>query len=273
VRKARAFMQDRIVEDYPHAEVSVMKRGLLVQVHEPIDDGDDDLDEPQDPTVDLVLGLNRKSDGALWIPCIDWEERAFRWDPGHPEKHVQLLTSGTAELVRSRAHVIRAGKAWKHQHDPEGMCSFLVAVLCLERITDPVALDDGMLAFFDYAADTLEVGPVDDPASVSGPIDVEDEPGRVVMVRRLRGAAGAIRAALDHDDDENAVLEALAPVFPDFVKPPTGTSSKANLAEAIRGGTKAVGLPAAATTLSTGPSVAHTAKRTQSYGSSRGTRQ
>ena len=49
-----------------------MKRGLLIEFHEPLADGD------QDPTVDLVIALNRKVDDALWIPCIDWEDEGVR---------------------------------------------------------------------------------------------------------------------------------------------------------------------------------------------------
>jgi hypothetical protein len=265
VEQMRAWVQDEVVDTYPNAKVAVMKRGLVVEVHEP-------LDEDQDPTVDLVVALNRKVDDAVWIPRIDWVERSHRWDPAHPEKHVQLLLAGTKELVRSRAHVIRVGKAWKHQLDPEGMCSFLVTALGRECTTEPVALDMGMLTFFEYAADAIEAGPVDDPAHVSGPIKLEDEPGRAVVVQRLRGAGTALRTALDHDDDEAAVLEALAPVFPDFVKPPTASSSKAGLGAAIRSGTAALGLPATGTTLQSGTSVVHTAKRTQSFGASRGPR-
>jgi hypothetical protein len=263
VEDMRAWVQDRVVEHHANADVSVMKRGLLVQVFEP-------LGEEQDPTVDLVIALNRREDDALRIPRIDWEERTHRWDPGHPEKHVQLLLAGTKDLVRSRAHVIRVGKAWKNQLNPEGMCSFLVTTLGLECINEPVALDHGMLTFFDHAAEAIEAGPVDDPAHVSGPIKLEDEPGRAVVVQRLRGAATAIRTAVDHDDDEDAVLEALAPVFPDFVKPPTASSSKSALGAAIRSGTAKVGLPAGGTTLQAGSSVVHTAKGTQSFGASRG---
>jgi hypothetical protein len=57
---------------YPKATVTTTKRAIVVKFNEPIDD--------EDPSVDLIVGLTRKKDDALWIPHLE----ANRWDPSHP---------------------------------------------------------------------------------------------------------------------------------------------------------------------------------------------
>jgi len=67
VQQVRELLLNHLPSKYPKVTVELMKRGLLIEFREP-------LDEEQDPTVDLVIALNRKADDALWIPCIDWED-------------------------------------------------------------------------------------------------------------------------------------------------------------------------------------------------------
>ena len=228
VRQMQKILLAGLRPRYPHVTVTEMKRGLLIEFHEPLHDDD------QDPTVDLVIALNRKADDALWIPYVDWEGEGVTWAPGHPQKHLQLLRAGTQDIVRVRAHVIRLGKAWKNQVDPAGICSFNVAALALECITEPASLDEAMLTFFEHGAGRLAVHETDDPAHVSGPIGIKNPPGREIVARRLGAAAAAMRSALASDDDEGAVTEVLHPIFPDYIKPPTAADSKASLADAIR---------------------------------------
>jgi len=196
-----------------------MKRGLKVYFHDPID-------EEQDPTVDLVIALNRKVDDALWIPNRD----RSRWDPSHPEKHHLMLRAGTRALRRVRARVIRLGKAWNYQYSEPGLCSFNVVALALEEITEPMPLDEAVTLFFDYAATAVGKGRTHDPADVSPPIKLLLR--QTVVVARLRKAADGLADALDHDDDDEAVDEALSEVFFNYVKPPAG--SRSELVNALR---------------------------------------
>lgn len=258
VRQVQVLLQGALVVRYPHLTVELMKRGLLISFNEPL------TDEGQDPTVDLVIALNRRVDDALWIPCIDWEDEGVTWSPGHPQRHLQLLRAGSADLKRIRAQVIRLGKAWKNQVDPSGICSFNVAALALECIVEAGPLDHTMLTFFEYGARQLAVSETDDPAHVSGPIRIDSPPGRDVVTRRFGAAAAGLRTALASDGDKAAVVEALHPVFPDYIKPPSASDSKAALADAIRQkGTFGLGTGAS---LTTGGAVQRLVVPTASFG-------
>lgn len=257
VDKVHAFVTPLIKGVYPDARVSPMKRGLLIEVNEPM------ADEGQDPTVDLVVALNRRDDDALWIPRIDRKTDVNIWQPGHPEKHLALLRAGSKPLVAVRARVIRIGKAWKCQADPSGICSFNIAALALGAITYPMPFDEAMATFFEYAARDLNWRLTPDPAHVSGAITIEMPPGRDVVVRRLSAAASGLRRAMENDNDPDAVAAELSAVFPDYVKPPTG--SKSAIADALRNGNKGLGYGAAA-----GISAAGTAfKSTRAFGGPR----
>jgi hypothetical protein len=257
VEEVLALIERGLRPTYPAVKAKPMKRGLLVEFNEP-------LDEEQDPTVDLVIALNRRDDDALWIPQIDWTGRAATWSPGHPKKHVQMLTSGSKELRRDRARAIRLAKAWKNQEDQAGICSFNLAALALECLSVPMPLDDAMLRLFEHGARSLAIDETDDPAHVSGPIHVE-VPGRQVVATRLRSAADGIRTALANDDDADVVADALSGVFPDYVKPPIGSSQKASIADALRNNNP-VGF-GVGTALATGAAVTVGAKSTRAYGS------
>lgn len=89
---------DSIQSIYPNVAVRQMKRGLLIVVNK-------QLDEEHDPTVGLVVALNRRADDTLRIPDLDQERR----DASHPEPHVELFTAGISALRRTRARVARLG--------------------------------------------------------------------------------------------------------------------------------------------------------------------
>lgn len=166
---------------YPYVRVERMKRGLLISFGQPLATG-------EDPTVDLVVALNRAQDDALWIPNLDKN----RWDPSHPEKHVELFTSGTEELRRTRRHVVRLAKAQVQQFDDPHICSFNIAALAWECIQSAERIDLALWRFFDYAATELAKHLTKDPAGVSSPIRVEDcKVGRCPA--RTNGARTAAR--------------------------------------------------------------------------------
>jgi hypothetical protein len=56
----------KIKHDYPDAEVTTTKRAVLVEFNEPVDD--------EDPSVDLIVGLSRAEDDALWIPNLEADD-------------------------------------------------------------------------------------------------------------------------------------------------------------------------------------------------------
>ncbi|MDP9335752.1 MAG: hypothetical protein M3Q30_20935, partial [Actinomycetota bacterium] len=61
VGKVQDHIRPGLRELYPKARVAVMKRGLLITVGQPLEEG-------QDPSVDLVVALTRKDGPGLWIP-------------------------------------------------------------------------------------------------------------------------------------------------------------------------------------------------------------
>lgn len=233
---------------YPDVTVRKMKRGILVKFEEPLDDG-------QDPTVDLVVALNRSDDDALWIPNLDQD----RWDASHPERHVELFTTGSMPLRRTRARVVRVAKAQVKQFSTPTLSSFNVAALAWEVIERSESLDMALQRFFSYAASEIAVHQTDDPAEVSGRIKLPEGLQRQTIVNRLERAADGLEQAIEAVDDEDKVLAALADVFPDYVEEPDTNSERSALAKALRSGS-AVSLP-----LSTRPTLA-----ARSYGGGRG---
>jgi hypothetical protein len=215
------FLGPEIRRSWSEAKVYDMKRGLRIFFHEPLSDG-------QDPYVDVVVGIGRGAGAGLWIPNLDIP----RWDPSDPEKHVELFTQGSRGLRRARAQVTRLGKAWNNQYGSPGMTSFNVCALAREAITTAVPVDEGLSTFFDHAATALNERRTEDPAGVSGPIDLKEP--KEVVVGRLRDARDQLREALANDDDAHIVGEALHGVFWKYLPAPASASSKNEVATRLR---------------------------------------
>jgi len=252
-------LREEVGDEYPNLIAKTMKRGVKVLFGSPLNDD-------EDPHVDLAVGLPRKDADGLWIPKIHVASiTASSWTAADPEKHVELLLAKPTDLRRLRARVIRLGKAWKHRYTKPGLCSFNVTALALEIITDVMPLDEAMLLFFEQAARSLDKGLTADPAEVSPAIRIADPPGRDTVVARLERAAENLSRALEHDDDEQVVREALNAVYPDYVAKPAG-SAKAALASALAVGTAAVGVGATTGRLATASAAAPALKNTRSFG-------
>jgi len=208
VEDLRSHLRPLLVVDYPELRIQLMKRGLLLRFNQPLWNGDD-------PTVDLVLGLNRVIDNALWIPNLEQN----RWDPSDPEGHVALFTSGSDSVRQTRRHVVRLAKAQVKQFVEPAICSFNVAALALECITESEAIDAALYRFFDYSATNLAKALTKDPCAVSPSIKVKN---RTIAVDRLRKAADGIALAIEADDDTDKAREALAAhgVFWKLIEPP-----------------------------------------------------
>ncbi|MGI8514262.1 MAG: hypothetical protein ACR2NT_03820 [Acidimicrobiia bacterium] len=234
VNKIQNHIRPLLREIYPKVSVSKMKRGILVEFAEPLDD-------EQDPTVDLVIALNRREDDALWIPNLDEN----RWDPSHPERHVELFTRGDRLLRRTRAHVVRLGKAQMKQFETSTLSSFNVAALSWEAIEKVESIDVALSRFFRYAATEIAARRTDDPAGVSGPIKLPEALQRQTIVSRLQRAADSLERAVESGDDKDAVLSALAEVFFRYVEAPGIPTERNTIAQALRSGT-AITLPLSA---------------------------
>ncbi len=97
------FIHEQLVKDWTAATCEISKRAMVFEFHEPF--GSED--PPEDPSVDLVVGLTRKDAPGLLIPNTELD----RWDLSDPERHTQLLTAQPADLRVFRARTIRLTKA------------------------------------------------------------------------------------------------------------------------------------------------------------------
>jgi len=210
-------------ETYPDAKMRRSRRGVLVTFSE-------ELEDDQDPTVDLIPTLTRKDADGLWIPDLDDNS----WSASHPEKHTDLFTSGGKDLRVHRARVTRLVKSWNKQwpEKSRALSSFNVEALAWEYVTDTSqSLDEAVGGWYAYAHDEIDAALTKDPAGVSEDIRLlldED-----VVLERLATAAERMEQALeaDADGDEAKVKELLAGVFRNYVESP-----KSSLASALRSG-------------------------------------
>lgn len=189
-----------IRQNWANATVHDMKRGVTVRFHEPLVSG-------CDPYVDLVVAMDRKDAPGLWIPNL----KSDTWDASHPQKHVELMSSGTQSLRTLRARVVRIAKLWNKQYSSPALNSFNVVALALEAVTEVTDLATAVTEFFEHAVSYLSIARTQDPAGVSGPIRYELTKEQVI--KRLTEARDHLHAALADPDDHAVVSTELHAVF------------------------------------------------------------
>ena len=236
-----ALLGPEIRKTYPNARCHTSKRGPKMLFGAPL--------KGQDPTVNLVVAMDRRGADGLWIPHLVKK----RWDASHPEEHVRLLNAEPLSLRRLRRRVIRLLKAWNKQWSDPAFSSFHLSVLTLLYVESGMSVGTALRTVFEKAAKYLERGDnTKDPAGVSLPIKLLLD--RSVAVDRLQKAATNMALALDHDDDEQIVQTALNRVFRDYVDPPA-SDSLGSAVSGLRGvtgvGTALLGLRPSTHTVST----------------------
>ncbi|MET7423619.1 hypothetical protein [Dactylosporangium sp. NPDC005555] len=207
--KLCALLGPGVREEYPKARCGTSKRGPKISFGKPVNG--------QDPTVDMVVALTRRDGDGLWIPNLDKD----RWEPSHPEGHVELFNAAPASLRQLRRVVIRLLKAWNKQFDTPGLSSFHLSVLAWEFVTSGMGVPVALRTVLDKAATRISRGTAtQDPAGVSAPLKLML--GRDVVARRLRKAADAVTEAIDNDSDDQAVQAALHQMFWKYIDDPAG---------------------------------------------------
>jgi hypothetical protein len=219
VERLRLHVLEQLQEDYPDVTVTTIKRALLVRFHAPLLTG-------EDPTADLVAGLERKNAPGLWIPNTDMD----RWDASHPQRHTEMLTADPKKLRVTRARAIRLAKAENKKNTHVPLCSFNIEAFGLMFVEETMNEADALLALWSQGAKDLRERLTADPAKVSGSIKVAD---RDRAVKRLEAGAGALEDALEHDDDEAYVRQALLLLWPDYIAR-VGEDTKARIAAAMK---------------------------------------
>ena len=212
---------DLVKDALPDADVDTSKkRAIMVTFNAPVG--------AYDPSVDLIVGLERRDEPGLWIPQLFTDT----WDASHPEKHTELFTSGSDKLRQIRARAVRLAKGWNGQFEDPCVSSFNIETIAWNCVTDEMTMADALAEIFEYGAREL-LSPTPDPAEVSPPIKLLLDPA--IVVSRFNDASKLMQEALQHDEDENAVREALAKLFPDYVDAlPSASADKAAIAAALR---------------------------------------
>ena len=231
VEEVRESVRTSLKETYLEIKSRLSKRAIVFTFHEELSNG-------LDPSVDLIVGLQR-ADGGLWIPNLEKDT----WDASDPIRHTELLTADPKSLRVTRARIIRLAKCWNSQYSNPGMCSFNIEALALACIEEGMGVASGLAAFFKYAVDDVRLHNTPDPAGISKPIKLKVD--RDLMVGRLENARDLIQHSLDNDSDETTVRTTLAELFWKHLSPPPGTESKSAMANELRKGNAGVRMGAA----------------------------
>lgn len=75
-----------------------------------------------------------------------------------------------------------------------------------------------MIDVLSHAATSLDEGDTNDPANVSGPIDVPSYRDRTVTISRISKAAAKLQQANDIDEDDEDALDNVAALFAEVHK-------------------------------------------------------
>lgn len=228
VEAMQAHITANVLAEYPSAKFMITKRAILVVPNQPLSSG-------EDPTVDLIVALDRRGAPGLWIP----NTLRDTWNPSDPQTHTRLLTGEPAQLRRTRNQTIRLAKA-ENKREPEPLlCSFNVEILGWMFVQPGQGVPASLLRTWQQGALDLRRRFTPDPAHVSPPVKIRDgyQPGdRVEAAERLEFAAARLQAALDHDWDRARVRSELRQLWPDFIASAPGGLSKARLAASIKAG-------------------------------------
>lgn len=207
------YLRPRIRNEYPDAKMHTSKRGPKIYFGQPVN-GDD-------PTVDLVVAMNRREGSGLWIPNL----QKGTWEASDPEQHVQLLNGDQPGFRSTRRKIIRLAKAWNKQFWTPGSSSFEISMWALEFVEPGQGMANGLRALFNEAAARLEAGaPTRDPAGVSANLRLLIAAD--TMATRLRSAASHMATAVSSDDADE-VREALSLVFWKYIDAPGSRALKA----------------------------------------------
>ncbi|MFF1385533.1 hypothetical protein ACFVWT_18420 [Arthrobacter sp. NPDC058288] len=220
VKDVLDHIRSTVVADYPAATLRSTKRAILIEFNAPLPNG-------EDPTVDLVTGLERKDKPGLWIPNLEKD----RWDPSDPEEHTRLLTDEPKSLRVTRARAIRLAKAANKADAVPKLCSFNIEALAWMFVKPGMGEAEALLAMWSEGTRDLRRRATPDPAGVSAPIKCED---RESAADKFQISADRLSAALAHDHDEYRVHKELSELWPDFVSGLPAQESKARIAAALQ---------------------------------------
>ena len=194
----RDWILSQLHDHYPNVTCEITKRALLFEFHEALTfEGGIVVD----PSVDLIVGLDRRDAPGLWIPNT---ERPG-WDPSDPQRHTDLFLDTEQDLRVHRARVIRLAKvAVKNDGDYKVMCSFNLEALALELVTETGSIATALATFLIDASAEIAIELTDDPAGVSGPIKLPEGISQPRAAERLQQLGQIVQASLDAQSESEA---------------------------------------------------------------------
>lgn len=229
VSKICGLLGPELRKTYPNARCSTSKRGPKISFGQPV--SLPNSREAQDPFVDLVVALTRREGSGLWIPNLEKNT----WEASDPEKHAELISSGTVTLVAKRRRVIRLLKAWNKQFTKPAFSSFHLTVLAHEHVVAGQSEAEALRAVFTEMTKELERGDsTKDPAGVSQPLKLLES--REIALVRARAARDRLNEALENDSDEEKVALALSRLYSQYISAPPGDVTSKAVSAIRRGG-------------------------------------
>jgi hypothetical protein len=194
----RDWILPQLREFYRNATCEITKRALLFEFHQPLTfEGGIVVD----PSVDLIIGLDRRDAPGLWIPNT---ERPG-WDPSDPQRHTELFVDTAQDLRVHRARVIRLAKvAIKNDGKHKAMCSFNIEALALELITETDPIAQALARFLIQASAEIAAALTNDPAGVSGPIKLPDGVTQDYAAQRLEQIGTIVHASVEAQSEPEA---------------------------------------------------------------------
>ncbi len=194
----RDWILPELRRNYPRVTCEITKRALLFDFHETLTfEGGIEVD----PSVDLIIGLDRRDGPGLWIPNT---ERPG-WDASDPERHTELFLETERDLRVHRARVVRVAKvAVKNDGERKVLCSFNIEALALELITETRSIAPALAMFLLASSKEIADRLTDDPARVSGPIKLPDGISQAFASNRLRELGQIVGSSLSAETEPQA---------------------------------------------------------------------
>ncbi len=225
----RTRLRDRLRDEYPDAHFYLGgKRAIKISFNDPVEVGAEDF------TADLIVAIAR-SDGGLWIPNL----KQNLWEASDPECHTQLVVARNKATGSMFARAIRLAKHANGCHN-RPICSFNVTALGLEVLTEQVPLPTGLAQLFRHAADSLRLGPTQDPAGVSGPIGIGSDLWTAAATYRKLAELAEEALRLAEDGQLAQAQRNWSKVLPGAVDPPGDRLLRAEIATGLRVGNERV---------------------------------
>lgn len=205
---ARDVIRTDLSEEFPNLRVTIegQRRAVLVNFGDPVTPGTKDF------TADVIVAIDNLRGPGIFIPNLPDEG----WEPSDPQEHTRLVSGANRKTLSTFAQLVRLLKHWNLEHGIP-LCSWNIKALALECINSPSAMAKALDVFFKHAVVSLSAGPTEDPAGVSGTIDMNLT--KTEVISRVEYGADLIARAIAAENEGRHVMaqHCLSRLLPDIV--------------------------------------------------------